>query len=380
MTSPGIDRERAGVIVGSGALELLLQMACRLQRPVWLNALRDTGVPEPLAQQICDRIAQHYAPWQEATFPGLLANVIAGRIANRLDLHGSQLRRRRRVREFARGAVRGAVNELELGRADLMLVGGVDTFNDITMFTCFSKTPGAVAERRLPSVLRPRGRDDARRGPGVLRPQAARRRRTATVTGSTRCFAGSARPRTVAGTAVYAPAPAGQARALRRAYAQAGYEPRTVELVEGHGTGTPAGDAAEVAALSEVFGPADRPWCALGSAKSQFGHTKSAAGAVGLLKAVLALHHRVLPPTIKVDRPVRRPGLRRRAASTSTHALARGCARRDHPRRASVSSFGFGGSNFHATLEEYVAAWGRASRGVAVHATDRAGPSQRGQG
>jgi acyl transferase domain-containing protein len=131
-----IDRERTGVIVGSGALELLLQMACRLQRPVWLNALRETGVPEELARRVCDRIAAHYAPWQEATFPGLLANVIAGRIANRLDLHGANC-----VVDAAcassLAALSNAVNELALGRADLMLAGGVDTFNDITMFTCF---------------------------------------------------------------------------------------------------------------------------------------------------------------------------------------------------------------------------------------------------
>jgi acyl transferase domain-containing protein len=172
-----------------------------------------------------------------------------------------------------------------------------------------------------------------------------------------------------AGTAVYAPTPVGQARALRRAYRQAGYEPRTVELVEGHGTGTPAGDAAEVAALAEVFGPAERPWCALGSAKSQFGHTKSSAGAVGLLKAVLALHQRVLPPTIKVDRPAAA------LASASIPLYLNTRARPwvhggDHPRRASVSSFGFGGSNFHATLEEYVPQGSSGGRRAARLSTD----------
>ena len=108
------------------------------------------------------------------------------------------------------------------------------------------------------------------------------------------------------GTAIYAPLPAGQVRALRRAYESAGYGPDTVEMIEAHGTGTGAGDAAEFAALGEVFeagGRPDRQWCALGSVKSQIGHTKAAAGAAGMLKAVLALQHKVLPPTIKVDRP-----------------------------------------------------------------------------
>ena len=105
---------------------------------------------------------------------------------------------------------------------------------------------------------------------------------------------------------VYAPVSAGQAVALRRAYAQAGFGPATVELVEAHGTGTKAGDAAEFEGLRSVYAEADaarRQWCALGSVKSQIGHTKAAAGAAGLFKAVMALHHKVLPPTIKADVP-----------------------------------------------------------------------------
>ena len=345
------DRERAGVIVGTGALELLLHMACRLQRPVWLDSLRAEGVDEPLAQRICERIEAHYVPWQEATFPGLLANVVAGRIANRLDLHGINC-----VIDAAcassLAALSAAVNELELGRVDLMLVGGVDTFNDITMFMCFSKTP----------ALSPSGdcRPFSDRADGTMLGEGlvffALKRLADAERDGDRVYAvlrGLGASSDGQGAAIYAPQPSGQARALRRAYAMAGYDPRTVELVEAHGTGTPAGDAAEVAALTEVFGSAQRPWCALGSAKSQFGHTKSAAGAVGLLKAVLALHHRVLPPTIKVDRPA--SALESPSGPMYVNTRARPWVRDGaHPRRASVSSFGFGGSNYHATLEEYV--------------------------
>src|SRR5262249_37630545 len=88
------------------------------------------------------------------------------------------------------------------------------------------------------------------------------------------------------GNAVYAPSPAGQARALRGAYRAAGFSPATVELVEAHGTGTKVGDATELAALNEVYREArgDATWCALGSVKSQIGHTKAAAGAAGVIK------------------------------------------------------------------------------------------------
>src|SRR5438067_4362465 len=157
-------------------------------------------------------------------------------------------------------------------------------------------------------------------------------------------------------TAIYAPLAEGQARALRRAYASAGYGPDTVELVEAHGTGTTAGDLAEFTALRTVFAESGRPesqWCALGSVKSQIGHTKSAAGAAGMLKAVLALNHKVLPPTIKVDRP--NPALDLESSPLYLNTRTRPWIRdSSHPRRASVSSFGFGGSNFHLTLEEYM--------------------------
>ena len=113
---------------------------------------------------------------------------------------------------------------------------------------------------------------------------------------------------------MYAPVPAGQAKALRRAYEGAGYAPATVELMEAHGTGTKAGDVAEFEGLRQVFanGEAERrQWCALGSVKSQIGHTKAAAGAAGLFKAVMALHHKVLPPTIKVAAPNPKLGIER---------------------------------------------------------------------
>ena len=154
---------------------------------------------------------------------------------------------------------------------------------------------------------------------------------------------------------IYAPRAEGQALALERAYRQAGYSPRTVELVEGHGTGTTAGDAAEFSGLAQVFKAADassRQWCALGSIKSQIGHTKAAAGAAGMFKAMLALHHKVLPPTLKVERPNAKLDVENSPFYINTQARPwiRG---KGHPRRAAISSFGFGGTNFHVTLEEY---------------------------
>jgi acyl transferase domain-containing protein len=136
-----LDRERASVILGvTSGQELLGTMVSRLQRPIWLKALRDAGVPEDEAQGICERIAREYVPWQESTFPGLLGNVVAGRIANRFDLRGTNC-----VVDAACASALSALsmglNELASGQSDLVIAGGVDTMNDIFMYMCFSKTP-----------------------------------------------------------------------------------------------------------------------------------------------------------------------------------------------------------------------------------------------
>ena len=143
----------------------------------------------------------------------------------------------------------------------------------------------------------------------------------------------------------------GQAKAVRAAYRHAGYDPTTIGLLEAHGTATKAGDAAEFAGLKSVFTDTDNR-IAIGSVKSQIGHTKAAAGAAGLIKAVLALQHSTLPGTLKVERPNPEMGIEE--TPFYINSTTRPWVRTDEtPRRASVSSFGFGGTNFHVTLEQY---------------------------
>lgn len=349
-----IDGERVSVILGNATLELASDLVARLERPILLKVLRERGIREPDAQAICDQVADHHVPFQEASFPGILSNVVAGRIANRFDLHGTNVTVDAACASSL-AALSMAMDELVLGRADLVITGGVDTVNDPMMYVCFSKTPalspsgdcrpfsntadGIVLGEGLALFVLKRLADAERDGDQVY----------AVIRGLGSSSDGRA-------SSIYGPLACGQERALRRAYAAAGYGPDTVGLVEAHGTGTAAGDGAEAAALHAVFGEANREgvsWCALGSVKSQIGHTKAAAGAAGLLKAVLAVHHKVLPPTIKVDRPNVRLGLESGPLylNTTTRPWVHHAG---HPRRASVSSFGFGGANFHVTLEEYV--------------------------
>ena len=349
-----LDLSRTSVILGvTGAQELLSSLVSRLQRPVWERSLRLSGLEEKQVQEACDRIASHYVPWQEASFPGLLGNVVAGRIANRLDTGGTNC-----ITDAACAsaltAVQTAIYELQLGHSDMAITGGCDTLNDIFMYMCFSKTPalspsgdcrpfsdeadGTLLGEGLGMMALKRLEDAERDGDKVY----------AVIRGMGSSSDGRSK-------SVYAPVSEGQAKALGRCYESAGYSPASVDLVEGHGTGTKAGDAAELKGLNLVFEGTrpDNQWCALGSIKSQLGHTKAAAGAAGLMKVVLALHHKIIPPTIKVAQPNGLVDWEKSPFYLATDSRP-WITGRGHARRASVSSFGFGGTNFHVTVEEYL--------------------------
>ncbi|MGL4549849.1 MAG: beta-ketoacyl synthase N-terminal-like domain-containing protein, partial [Gemmataceae bacterium] len=349
-----VDRARVSVILGvTGTLQLVIPLGARLGHPLWRKALREAGVEDAVADDVVARISDGYVPWQENSFPGLLGNVVAGRIANRLDLGGTNC-----VVDAACASSLGAVHlagmELATGRADIVLTGGVDCFNDIFMFTCFSKTPalsptgnarpfdaegdGTVLGEGLGVVVLKRLGDARRDGDRIY----------AVLKGIGSSSDGK-------GGAIYAPRREGQTEALRNAYRDAGVSPATVELVEAHGTGTKVGDATEIQALSDVYRAAGRQgtWAAVGSIKSQIGHTKAAAGAAGLIKAALALYHKVLPPTIKVTKPL---DVLRDGPLYANTVRRPWMPSADHPRRAALSAFGFGGSNFHCVLEEADAA------------------------
>jgi amino acid adenylation domain-containing protein/FkbM family methyltransferase len=149
-----------------------------------------------------------------------------------------------------------------------------------------------------------------------------------------------------------APAVEGQARVIRKAHLAAGVDPETIGYVEAHGTGTPLGDPVEIAGLTEAFragGARKTGFCALGSVKSNLGHTDAAAGIAGLLKTVLALKHGEIPPSLHFESP--NPAI---DFAGSPFYVVAGLSdwKTDGPRRAGVSSFGIGGTNAHAVLEE----------------------------
>jgi len=346
------DRDRTSVIMGvTGTLELVIPLGARLGHPIWRKALADAGIDPETAEDVVQRIADGYVPWQENSFPGLLGNVAAGRIANRFDFGGTNC-----VVDAACASSLSAVHlaalELSTGRVDMAITGGVDTFNDIFMFMCFSKTP----------ALSPTGnsRPFAKEGDGtilgeglgavILKRLDDARRDGDKIYAVLRGIGSSSDGR---GNAIYAPSANGQTKALWNAYRESDVTPRSIELVEAHGTGTSVGDAVEAKTLSGVYRQdnEDETWCAIGSVKSMIGHTKAAAGVAGLIKTAMALKHKVLPPSIKVDEPLEiiNPG----TAPIYINTIKRPWLKTlDTPRRAALSAFGFGGSNFHCVLEE----------------------------
>ncbi|MCO5182243.1 MAG: SDR family NAD(P)-dependent oxidoreductase [Candidatus Promineofilum sp.] len=155
------------------------------------------------------------------------------------------------------------------------------------------------------------------------------------------------------GKGITAPNPIGQQLAVQRAWADAELDPATATLVEAHGTSTRVGDVVEVESLATMFNGAPRGSIGLGSAKSNIGHLKAGAGAAGLLKATLALHHKIMPPTLNAD-PTNPNIDFKNTPFFPIHEAREWTKTNGTPRRAGVSAYGFGGTNFHLVLEEHI--------------------------
>ena len=281
-----------------------------------------------------------------------MPNIITGRIANRLDLMGPNY-----LIDAACAsslvAVEMAARELRYGNCDLALAGGVNSNTSPVLMMIFSQL-GALSHRGQLSSF-DKDADGTLLGEGVgmvvLKRLAEAERDGNHIYAVLKNIGIASDGRA---THVLAPRLEGEELALRRAYEPVGIDPLTVGLVEAHGTGTPVGDVVEVEALRRVFPPrqTESPRCALGSVKSMISHTVPAAGVAGLIKAALALHHKVLPPTL-CENP--NPKLQLEKSNfyinTETRPWIHGSSKT--PRRAGVNAFGFGGINAHAILEEY---------------------------
>jgi acyl transferase domain-containing protein/NAD(P)H-dependent flavin oxidoreductase YrpB (nitropropane dioxygenase family)/NAD(P)-dependent dehydrogenase (short-subunit alcohol dehydrogenase family)/acyl carrier protein len=344
-------RERTAVVLGmgGGAAQLAMGYAFRSYLPMLDSVISGGG---SAAMERCQGLLPE---WTEDSFSGFLLNVTAGRIANRLDLGGANY-----TVDAACGsslaALNVAVRELSTSAADMVVLGGVDTVQNPFTYLAFSKTQafsprgrcrpfdagadGIVISEGVAAVILKRLADAERDGDQIY----------AVIQGVGSSSDGRCRGMT-------APSFEGQVRALERAYAEAGIDPATVGYIEAHGTGTAVGDVVEIDALTRLFqSRGARPGgCVVGSVKSQIGHTKCAAGLAGLIHATLALWHRTYPPTIGITSPNPRLNVQEGTFRLNVEAQPWLHAHPEHPRRAGVSAFGFGGTNFHAVLEAYEA-------------------------
>lgn len=331
------DRERTSVIFGAEAgMDLGNQYTFR---NLWQQYAGD--LPPVLAEAL--------PALTEDSFPGMLVNVISGRIANRLGLGGVNYAVTSACASSLT-AIELAVKELRAGTSEMVLAGGADFHNGINDYLMFSSVGALSPSGRCRSFDNAADGIVLGEGVGVVvlkRLSDAERdgdRIYAIIDG----IAGSSDGK---GLGLTAPRKEGQKRALERAYWQAGVLPAEIGLVEAHGTGTVVGDRTELQTLTEVFaaGGALPGRTGLGSVKSQIGHTKCAAGIAGIIKLAKALHHRVLPGTQQINQPNAWHHAETNPFALNAQAMP-WLPLPDAPTRAAVSAFGFGGANFHAVL------------------------------
>src|SRR5205807_5880481 len=255
-----------------------------------------------ITRELHDRIGKRLPEVTEDTMPGELANCIAGRIANIYNFHGPNY-----VCDAAcasaMAAMTAAVEGLIENNFDAVITGGIDRNMGAQTFVKFCKIGALSATGTRPYAD---GADGFVMGEGsaifLLKRLADAERDHDKIYAVLRGMGGSSDGK---GKGITAPNPVGQRFAIERAWQNAGLSPATATYIEGHGTSTRVGDVVEVQSMVDALSSFHLPAhsVAIGSVKSNIGHLKGAAGAAGLLKATLALHHKVLPPSVHCEHP-----------------------------------------------------------------------------
>ena len=350
------DHNRTAVIIGNSMGGMKNEMSnTRLNRPFLYEILKNTSSFKSLApadaQKMLDEmdagVREKFAPINEDSMPGELANVIPGRVANVFDLHGTNFAVDAAC-ATSLAAIDQAVNGLRMGNFDMAIAGGVDQMMSPSAYIKFCKI-GALSETgSYPFDARANGFVMAE-GAGMV----ILKRLSDAVKDGDRIYAvirAVGASSDGKGKGITAPNPKGQKLAVEKTFEQLDYTPEAVGLIEAHGTGTRVGDAVELGALTELFAPYAKPGTiGLGSVKSQIGHAKAAAGIASLIKTSLALYNKVLPPSVNFETP-------NPIVDWSTCPFRVITKAEEWPggkiRRANVSAFGFGGTNFHVAMEE----------------------------
>jgi len=354
----GLPRETTGVLLGNTLTgEFSRANTLRLRWPyvrrVLDAALMNENWPADQRAQFLAGLEEKYKspfpPVGEETLAGGLSNTIAGRVCNQFNLKGGGYTVDGACASSLL-ATANACSALVVGDLDAAVAGGVDLSLDPFEVVGFAKT-GALA----PDEMRVFDRRSAGFWPGEGCGMVVLMRHADALAQGRRVYA------VIRGWGISSdgsggmtrPESEGQLEALRRAYRRAGFGSETVAYCEGHGTGTAVGDTTELEVLARARRETKKPFspAAIGSIKANIGHTKAAAGIAGLIKATMAVHTQVLPPTTGCEQPHPQltgpsPALR---VLPQAEIWPESC-----PLRASVSAMGFGGINAHVVLESVV--------------------------
>ena len=351
------DRKHTAVIIANAVGGMKNEYSnTRIYKALYYDMLRHSAnfatLPPALQEAIIgdveNSVNEKFLPITEDTMPGELPNVIAGRVANVFNLNGTSFSIDAACASSI-AALDQAVNGLRVGNYDMAVCGGVDQMMSPANFIKFCKIGALSADGSFAFDARANGFVMAE-GAGIviLKRLSDAERDGDKIYGVIRAIGASSDGK---GKGITAPNPKGQKIAIENTFKQLDYTPGDVGLMEAHGTATKVGDATELSALDDIFKPyAPAGSIGLGSVKSQIGHAKAAAGIASVIKTMLALYNKVLPPSINFVTP--NPIVDWASSPFKVITETRPW-NTDKIRRANVSSFGFGGTNFHLAAEEY---------------------------
>ncbi|MFI7437205.1 type I polyketide synthase [Micromonospora haikouensis] len=354
------DGERVGVILGRGGIlspaQARYAQRVRMSSQV-IGILRELipDVDPARLELLRKKFDERLGPYQPEGTIGLVPNLAASRVANRLNLRGPAYTIDAACASSLIAVDQG-ITELVNGRLDAVLAGGVHHVHDISFWSVFNQLRALSRQGEIRPFDAAADGLLIGEGTGVV----VLKRYADAVRDGDRIYAvirGSGVSSDGKSASMFNPAVSGQVLAIKRAWEAAGLDPTAPDalgLLEAHGTGTPTGDAAELTTVAQVFGPhTGGPRPVIGSVKSMIGHTMPAAGVAGLIKAAMAVYRGVLPPTLHCESP--------RAEMAATRFAPIATAQpweSDGPRRAGVNAFGFGGINAHLVIEQAPASAG----------------------
>lgn len=354
-----LPKKRTGIYIGSIGSGWQKDTGLQIHRDAMMQALKASPCFSSLLDDIQGQIIESAAAEMDQSLNSAavenmivhsLASIACGRIAQYFDIKGPHVSVDSGYASSL-AALEMGIRSLQEGSVDLSLVGGASEILTPLNMIAFSKLGGLAK-----SAIRPFDADATGTLLGEGTAMFALKRLEDAVRDEEHIYAvikGIGCSSDGSGKSLLAPDYRGQSLAMKRAYEDAGVDPKTISYIECHATGTQVGDGSEIKALSSLHDSAASYKIALGSVKANIGHLGPAAGAAGLLRTVLTLYHRRIPPQIHFHTPNPYMELPLTPFVLPSQPAPLKPQEESILPRAAVSSFGFGGTNYHAVLEAY---------------------------